>query len=940
MRHQRIKMAAGVLVVATIGAAIGAFAVSGPGLMSTLTSTGAVSAGTPGTLGNLANGVAPKNQISVSDTATWIDSFQNTASKIGGGSIAQSWDPTRLTVQPASVKVPAGWNASYSTDGTTWSPTAPSDVTTVRAVQASAEFTPESGKSGVVTRITPPVASSVSTSMSGGGDSYFPVFRNDTVFSVPHHGNLVMVCFNKLTGATCGAATPSRSLTTAGHSDGWVNPRTGRAYIPAVGSTGIVLACLDLDRLTDCGITPIGLGSTAQPAFVSEPWSFGNQVMFLFRDEPTSTLTVGCFSLATSAACAGQPYSTGIPGLIDGVKADYRSLNIFWSSDGQNPYRSDGKVSYTFTPMGTSLSALACFDSVTHTACTGVATASWDNGQDPTPRLDASGTLVGFCSRPTMTAAVTCFNLAGAGLAVSAAFEAWLPMGELAWNSSWGGYATTAGTRTFIPWSVNQTGRVVCFDWSTDAPCPNFPIVTPVATKPYSLRHDPFAPACVWSMGDDGILESFETHSGLVGCNMTSVAVAPTYCDGRTDHVTGWDRLTLNDIVGGYTGFALTLRDGSGAVVPGWLLKNYPATTSSIDISTVPFSGNKTTLTIELFFVGLAPTAFVTAVPTIEVTWKGDPVQMCVNTVVRDFCPSVYVPVQPMGVKHRTDVTVTAGAAVDKVGVDLAFDAIMPPSCATAAVSVTTTVNGQRPAAAPGLTIRQGNPVALSYSVRNTGQTLMGAIQLVDNAGTVNPADDIAPTYASGDLNGNGFIEPTETWIYTAKGHDEPGGHITGATISATPFDGNGVVLPAVLPVSSSDATYYFIAMPAVSLSAVIYVGHDAGSSCSLGSSTLNAAQDAPVTYCYLITNIGNEPLISIRLTDVGIAATQQTMTLSSGSLATLLPGESARLWVERVNNAYLESSATATATPLSGSDVTATAVTERIIGPKVYPAT
>lgn len=38
---------------------------SGPGLMSTLTSTGAVSAGTPATLGNLANGVEPKNLISV-----------------------------------------------------------------------------------------------------------------------------------------------------------------------------------------------------------------------------------------------------------------------------------------------------------------------------------------------------------------------------------------------------------------------------------------------------------------------------------------------------------------------------------------------------------------------------------------------------------------------------------------------------------------------------------------------------------------------------------------------------------------------------------------------------------------------------------------------------------------------------------------------------------
>jgi hypothetical protein len=940
VRHKQIKTIAGLLVVATIGAALGAFAASGPGLMSTLTSTGAVTAGTVGTLANLANGVAPKNQIAVGDTATWIDKFQNTAARIGGGSLVQSWDPARQTVQPDSVKVPAGWNASYSTDGASWLSSPPSDVTTIRAVQASAEFTPEAGKAGVVTRIAPPVASSVSTSISGGGDSYFPVFRNNKVFSVPHHGNLVMVCFNKLTGATCGSVTPSRSLTTAGHSDGWVNPRTGRAYVPAVDSTGIVLACLDLDLLADCGITPIGNGSTSKPAFVSEPWSFANQVMFLFRDEPSSTLKVGCFSLTTSAACAGQPFSTGIPGMVDGAKSDYRSLNIFWSSDGQNPYRTDGKVAYTFTPSGTSLSSLACFDSATRTACSGVATASWDSGQDPTPRLDANGVLVGFCSRPSMTAAVTCFDLAGAPLAVSPAFEAWLPIGELAWNTSWGGVATTAGTRTFIPWSVNQTGRVVCFDWSTDAPCPNFPIVTPVATKPYTLRHDPFAPACVWSMGDDGILESFETHSGLVGCNMTTVAVAPTYCDGRTDHVTGWDRLKLNDIAGGYTGFALTLRDSDGKVVPGWLLKNYPAATSSIDISSVPFSGAKTALTIELFFVGLSPTAFVTATPTIEVTWKGDPVEMCVTTIVRDFCPAVYVPLQPMGVKHRTDATVTTGTVVDKVAVELAFDAIMPPTCATAGVAVSTSVNGQRPVATPGLRIRQGDPVALSYSVRNLGQTLLGGIEVVDNASTADPTDDIKPVYASGDLNANGFVEPTETWIYTAIGHDSAGAHVTGATVAASAFDATGLAIPGGVAVSNSDVTYYFIAMPAVALSAVIYVGHDGGLSCSSGSAILNADQDAPVTYCYVITNTGNEPLTSIRLADLGIGATQQTMTLASGSLVTLLPGESTKLWVERVNTAYLASNATATATPQTGSDVTATAATERVIGPKSYPAT
>ena len=64
-----------------------------------------------------------------------------------------------------------------------------------------------------------------------------------------------------------------------------------------------------------------------------------------------------------------------------------------------------------------------------------------------------------------------------------------------------------------------------------------------------------------------------------------------------------------------------------------------------------------------------------------------------------------------------------------------------------------------------------GTSVVWTYLVRNTGQTGLSNVVLVDDAGTPgNPADDFSPVFVSGDTDGDGLLDPTETWLYTSQG--------------------------------------------------------------------------------------------------------------------------------------------------------------------------
>jgi subtilisin-like proprotein convertase family protein len=61
--------------------------------------------------------------------------------------------------------------------------------------------------------------------------------------------------------------------------------------------------------------------------------------------------------------------------------------------------------------------------------------------------------------------------------------------------------------------------------------------------------------------------------------------------------------------------------------------------------------------------------------------------------------------------------------------------------------------------------------VLWTYLVSNESLVPLADIEILDDAGTPNdPADDFIPVLQSGDDNGNGVLDPGETWLYTSVG--------------------------------------------------------------------------------------------------------------------------------------------------------------------------
>ena len=81
-------------------------------------------------------------------------------------------------------------------------------------------------------------------------------------------------------------------------------------------------------------------------------------------------------------------------------------------------------------------------------------------------------------------------------------------------------------------------------------------------------------------------------------------------------------------------------------------------------------------------------------------------------------------------------------------------------------------VNGEdanTPAGGPVLT--PGAAVTWTYVVTNPGTVPLSNVTVTDDNGTPgNAADDFSPAFAGGDTNGNGLLDPGETWTYTASG--------------------------------------------------------------------------------------------------------------------------------------------------------------------------
>lgn len=81
-------------------------------------------------------------------------------------------------------------------------------------------------------------------------------------------------------------------------------------------------------------------------------------------------------------------------------------------------------------------------------------------------------------------------------------------------------------------------------------------------------------------------------------------------------------------------------------------------------------------------------------------------------------------------------------------------------------VNVEKHTNGVDADVPPGPDIFVGDEVTWTYTVTNTGKTELSGVVVTDNMG-------VEPAYVSGDVNADGKLQVSETWIYEASGTAE-----------------------------------------------------------------------------------------------------------------------------------------------------------------------
>ncbi len=162
-------------------------------------------------------------------------------------------------------------------------------------------------------------------------------------------------------------------------------------------------------------------------------------------------------------------------------------------------------------------------------------------------------------------------------------------------------------------------------------------------------------------------------------------------------------------------------------------------------------------------------------------------------------------------------------------------------------IRVEKSTNGQDADVAPGPYLPVGTPVTWTYVVTSASNTPLANVTLSDNRG-------VSISEPSGDPNGDGKLDPGETWTYTAAGTATEGQYSNEAT--ATGIDVLGQT------VSAQDASHYFGVRAAIEIEKLTNgTNNDAPPGRPLRTGSV-------VTWTYHLTNPGNVPLRNVTLTD------------------------------------------------------------------------
>ncbi|MFD0402196.1 hypothetical protein ACFVHI_29420, partial [Kitasatospora sp. NPDC127121] len=589
--------------------------------------------------------------------------------------------PQTQSYVPNSLKVPPGFSRQWSTDaGTSFTSTDQGAATNAIRATNPVFASPATGQ---VVQIPPPFTP---INTATGGDGFTPILYTATINGMPtpevwniyHHGassQAAVVCTDLLTNGPCPLPDgtpaswpqPLNSAAVGGTSGDLGSTRTptyvqsgSKLYYAAVSRVTfaeIGVGCIDLQAQKSCGFVPLQTGSGSVVGGVVEApnglvYAVSGTGEILCYD-PTANASCGTFSI-------GLPPNEGQGGFTGDYSGTMTVIN--------------GKIYVSDNEPVPNPTVMSCFDPTTNAACTGWTTpkvlvtptaGGAARADNVFATYDSAGTAIGVCSvvggvlaetnPPVGT--VVCFDFVGNPIAAAPGLQTLVSTNVASGESNFQIPLTITAPNghldTEFPYwiylgntpTLNSTEY--CYDWTTQSPCGSFgnagvvngpPNVDGGYTSPYGFAYDG---QCKYSLGDVGFLFSMDPTTGASPCLKTkaqgSLDPSAYYCDGKTGHVTSYGTVSLVDIDPTTVNFAqssVTVKDSNGAALGTF---PFDTTTMKADISSVPISASPIQVVANLTLISGASFTPDNQ-PKMQVTFVGDPPQVCYQTKVSEDC--------------------------------------------------------------------------------------------------------------------------------------------------------------------------------------------------------------------------------------------------------------------------------------------------------------
>ena len=619
--------------------------------------------------------------------------------------ITQTIDPAKIKLRSRwDITAPVGWALTYSTDGVTFTapePTTEAGWALLKAVRATGAVesqgaTNDGKQIASKTTVDNSSPSGIFSGTSASGDGWDVIFDDrGYIYNVYHHdgnggaGNGAIDCHTRA-GAACPGTWPypltAGNMHTPQRSSGWYDPVTKRMWLNISTNANAGFVCLDLSVMTAANKWCGGSQTTAfvkldtvvmQAGYAyngscsNEPFYYTcisqmtewNGRLFAWNIDTNHLLCLDTTLPGSGGACAGSPLT--IPGL-DQLEGHHPI--VVWQ----------GRV---YSTPSWSQPWATCADAMTLAPCPGWNGLYTRNITSRGERVmvipDSSGKEVGVCYLQYSNAMV-CFDAVGAPLTPPAAFVTAFAGGQTAGRVQAGNTPQTTGTRVYWgtgAWDAN--GYLFCWDFALNSGagglCANWSVGK--SDLHYTAVLDPVNNNCLWTNGDDGKIQSWDTRTGLAGCASmstqvefpTDVAVPRMGCDASSA-ISGWRKFQLNGPAS-FSGATLTVFTEQGVEVPGWVkvvvpLVDDPSTlnfdeTKAVDLSTLPvaLSGQSPKFVVNFGTRNGSDAASAT------ITAVGDAPQLCLTPTAVLNCPSSLGPILDSAVLGSTTSVVGAGSS-------------------------------------------------------------------------------------------------------------------------------------------------------------------------------------------------------------------------------------------------------------------------------------